>query len=197
MGEEPGGPGISRRGAVGVAGVANGRLARDGRSGVRTTGLTAALGRFMAALGVLAALGVAGVPAMAQTLDDRVYAIAREVMCPVCQGQTVAESGSALAAQMRAEIRRRLLRGESREQIIAYFVEQFGEAALAAPPRRGVSLLLWVGPVAALLVGAVILARALRRWTAAPRRSPEGAAVPPPSEEDLARLRRELREMDG
>lgn len=114
---------------------------------------------------VLAVLAGAAPAAAAPTLEDRVSAIARELMCPVCAGQTVAESNAQLAVQMREEIRARLARGETREQILAYFVGQFGESVLAAPPKRGAGLVLWLTPVAALLIGVVVMLRYLRRIT--------------------------------
>jgi cytochrome c-type biogenesis protein CcmH len=98
-----------------------------------------------------------------------VYAIARELMCPVCGGQTVAESSSQLAVQMRDEIRDRLRAGGTREEIIAYFVGQFGEGVLAAPPARGGALLLWLAPPLALVAGLAILIRFVRRHLAVPR----------------------------
>ncbi len=107
--------------------------------------------------------------AAAQSIEDRVYAIAGELMCPVCGGQTVAESSSQLAVQMRDEIRKRLRAGQSREDIIAYFVGQFGEGVLAAPPARGGGLVLWLAPPLALLAGLVIVIRFVRRHLAAPR----------------------------
>lgn len=112
---------------------------------------------------VLAVLAGAAPAAAAPTLEDRVSAIARELMCPVCAGQTVAESNAQLAVQMREEIRARLARGETREQILTYFVGQFGDAVLAAPPKRGAGLVLWLMPVAALLAGLVVMLRYLRR----------------------------------
>jgi len=117
------------------------------------------------AVTVLLALFLVVPAAAAPTLEDRVDAIARELMCPVCAGQTVAESNSTLAVQMRAEIRARLQRGESREQILAYFVGQFGESVLAAPPKRGAGLLLWLTPVATFAVGILLLIRYLRGMT--------------------------------
>ena len=107
--------------------------------------------------------------ATAQSIEDQVYAIARELMCPVCGGQTVAESSSQLAVQMRDEIRRRLRAGETREQIIAYFVSQFGEGVLAAPPARGSTLLLWLAPPLALIAGIAILVLFVRRHLTVPR----------------------------
>jgi len=129
--------------------------------------------RLLCAAALIVALAGPAPAAVPPTLDDQVDAIARALMCPVCAGQTVAESNSPLAARMRAEIRQRLQRGETREQILAYFVSQFGEAVLAAPPRRGAGLVLWLAPVAAFAVGLWAMVRFLRRTirpsTPAPR----------------------------
>lgn len=118
------------------------------------------------ACALLVALLAGSVPAAAApTLEDQVDAIAGELMCLVCEGQTVAESNSPLAIQMRTQIRERLAAGESREQILAYFVSQFGESVLAAPPKRGVGLALWLAPIVAFAVGLMVMARYLRRIT--------------------------------
>lgn len=144
-----------------------------------------------AALLLLAAVSAA---ARADTLDDRVYAIAGRLMCPVCAGQTVAESDSAVAREMRAVIRAKLLAGETPQAILNFFVGQFGESVLAEPPRRGLSLLLYLGPAAGLAGGLAIAVLCIRGWTA---RAGRGAAGPaPPSaggaDADRARLEREL-----
>ena len=69
--------------------------------------------------------------ARADTLDDRVYAVARQLMCPVCAGQTVAESDSAVAREMRDVIRAKLQAGETPAAILNFFVGQLGEGVLA------------------------------------------------------------------
>lgn len=117
------------------------------------------------ALLALAVLIASVAPLRAQTLDDRVYAVARQLMCPVCAGQTVAESDSSLAGEMRAVIRQKLVEGATGDEILRYFVSQFGEGVLAEPPRRGMGILLYVGPFLALALGLVIAAVYIRRWT--------------------------------
>jgi cytochrome c-type biogenesis protein CcmH len=102
----------------------------------------------------------------AQTLDDRVYAVARQLMCPVCQGQTVAESDSTLAAEMKTIIRQKLEAGETPDQILRYFVDQFGDGVLAEPRPRGAGFLLYLAPPLALAAGVAIAAAAIRRWRA-------------------------------
>jgi cytochrome c-type biogenesis protein CcmH len=138
---------------------------------------------------LLIAVTSAGIAA--PTLDDQVYAIARDLMCPVCAGQTVAESNSQLAQQMRDIIRQRLQQGQSREEIIAYFRTQFGDGVLAAPPARGGGLILWVAPILAVLAGALLLQRFVRRNMAAPRRAP-----PPPTAAEAEEIQRDLRSLD-
>jgi cytochrome c-type biogenesis protein CcmH len=141
----------------------------------------------------VAAVVVCVAAAWAATLDDRVYAVARQLLCPVCQGQTVAESDATVAQEMRAIIRQKLEAGESPDEILRYFVGQFGEGVLAEPPRRGVSWLLYLGPVAALAAGFAIAAATIRRW--APGR---GAARPaPPAPLDPADLDRLARDLDA
>jgi len=116
-----------------------------------------------AAAALLACLCLAS-GAGAATLDDRVYAVARRLMCPVCVGQTVAESDSALAREMKAIIRQKLEAGESPDQILDYFVGQFGERVLAEPRAGGAAFVLYLGPPLALIIGVGIAAIYIRRW---------------------------------
>jgi cytochrome c-type biogenesis protein CcmH len=129
-------------------------------SGARPERLTSA----WSAAAVLAVFLLA-VAARGQSLDDRVYAVSRQLMCPVCAGQTVAESDAAVAREMRAIIRQKLAAGETPDEILQYFVAQFGDGVLAEPPRHGLSVILYLGPLLALAGGLVIAAVFIRRWT--------------------------------
>lgn len=113
----------------------------------------------------IAALLGSVVPGMgrAQDLDARAQAIAARLRCPVCQNESVADSPSELAAQMRALIRDRLARGESEEQIVAYFVDRYGPWILLEPPRRGLLWVVWLTPAVALAAGTAVAAAYLRR----------------------------------
>lgn len=102
--------------------------------------------------------------AHADPLDDETRRIAKQLQCPVCSGASVADSPSDLAGQMRSVIRARLQAGESEEQIVAYFVERYGDGVLIEPPRRGIGLAVWLAPFGVLAVGGVLLWRLLRTW---------------------------------
>ncbi|MXW22820.1 MAG: cytochrome c-type biogenesis protein CcmH [Candidatus Dadabacteria bacterium] len=97
----------------------------------------------------------------ADTLEDQIADIAGELMCPVCEGQSVAESNAQLARDMRAVIKTKLLEGNSREEIIDYFVASYGETILASPPPRGFSAILWLLPILSVLIGGAIILRTI------------------------------------
>jgi cytochrome c-type biogenesis protein CcmH len=136
---------------------------------------------------ILVATAAPAQPPAVRVDDQQVYAIASELRCVVCQNLSVADSPSEMANQMRAIVRERLAAGETPAQIRQYFVERYGDWILLAPPRRGFALLVWVAPVAAVLVGLAVAALLMRRWTS--RRRP----APPPVDAAMSeRIRREL-----
>ena len=95
------------------------------------------------------------------TLEDQIADISGELMCPVCEGQSVAESNAQLARDMRAVIKTKLLEGKSKEEIIDYFIASYGETILASPPPRGFSAILWLLPILSVLIGGAIILRTI------------------------------------
>jgi cytochrome c-type biogenesis protein CcmH len=116
------------------------------------------------ALAILAALVVLPVVAHADALDDGVRRIALQLQCPVCEGETVADSPSGLAADMRNVIRTKLVAGESDQQILDEFVASYGDGILTEPPKRGISLGVWVGPLVGVTLGTVLVIALLKAW---------------------------------
>jgi cytochrome c-type biogenesis protein CcmH len=118
--------------------------------------------------------------AASQSLDDQALAIANQLQCPVCENVTVAYSTSTLAGQMRQVIRDKLAQGQTRDQIMQYFVDRYGEAILTQPPKHGLNLLVWILPAAGLLAGLGVLGTGL--WC----RRPLPAKAGPRSEAALS-----------
>lgn len=100
----------------------------------------------------------------ADTLEDQIAEISGELMCPVCEGQSVAESNAQLARDMRAVIKKKLLEGNTKEEIIGYFVLSYGETILASPPPRGFSAILWLLPILSVIIGAAIILRTIHAY---------------------------------
>lgn len=111
--------------------------------------------------------GEADIPAPASpediTLDPRVNAIAKELRCPICQGLSVADSPTDLATQMRSLIAEKLEAGESPQAIKAYFASKYGDWILLKPKREGFTWLVWLLPVAGLIVGGGVIVLFTRR----------------------------------
>ena len=122
------------------------------------------------ALVVLAVLALAA-PALAAgppTLSD----IEDEVVCPTCRS-TLDMSNAPVAERMRAFIRARIAAGDSKAEIKARLIDEFGEGVLAAPPKRGFDLLAWVLPLAGIAGAAVVVGAAARRWARSRREAEE------------------------
>jgi cytochrome c-type biogenesis protein CcmH len=144
---------------------------------------------------VLAALVLAA-PALASEERPTLSELEGEVMCPTCD-TTLDQSSSPIANRMRAFVRERIEAGDSKSEIKAALVDEFGEQVLASPPKRGFNLLAWVLPLVALVAGALVLAVAARRWSRS--REPAAAAAPAaPLDADLERrVDEELRRFDA
>lgn len=131
-----------------------------------------------ARLGVFVlALLLATVGSLASAQDDvfepEVFSIGSELRCPTCVSESVAQSSSAIAREMRVIIQDQLNEGRSRAEILAFFQERYGDWILQSPPARGVLLIVWILPVLAVLVGAGLLVRLVRRWRLAADEMPE------------------------
>lgn len=95
---------------------------------------------------------------------DEVNAIASNLYCPVCANVPLDACGTAACAQWRQQIADLLTQGKSAQQIYDYFAEQYGPSVLAAPPARGLNWLVYILPPLGVLLGAVLLWRALAAW---------------------------------
>ncbi|MEO3931069.1 cytochrome c-type biogenesis protein CcmH [Micromonosporaceae bacterium B7E4] len=85
--------------------------------------------------------------------DDRAHRLAAELRCPACQGESVADSRSPIAAAMREAITAQLAQGHSPDEVRSYLVQRYGVEVLTMPPPRRWGLLLWAVPVLALGAG--------------------------------------------
>ncbi len=93
----------------------------------------------------------------------RFQALTRELRCPKCQNQDLADSNAPIAGDLRREIQRLMAAGRSDEEIIAHLEQRYGEFIRYRPPFEGRTLLLWLLPGLALLAGAGLLLVLTRR----------------------------------
>lgn len=122
--------------------------------------------------------------------EKRLQALSAELRCLVCQNQTIADSNAELAVDLRREIRTMIAAGQSDQQIIDFMVARYGDFVLYRPPVKGITLLLWGGPIVLLLLGVFVLQRYLRQRA---RRLSETETL---SEADARRAEALLQEVD-
>jgi cytochrome c-type biogenesis protein CcmH len=88
---------------------------------------------------------------------DRVEAIGERIKCPVCQGESIANSPSQLARDMMAVVEQRVAEGESDQAIIDELLASYSGAVLLDPPASGWTLVLWLAPILALGGGVAVI----------------------------------------
>lgn len=107
-----------------------------------------------------------------RSTDERVEDIGRGVRCPTCAGQAVATSDAPAAKAIRSQIRTDVDAGRSDDTIRARLTSSYGDSILLNPPRSGFAGLVWVVPVAVVILAFGGLALAFRRWEREPPSGP-------------------------
>ena len=160
--------------------------------------------RYSLLLFLLLSLAVVVLPAGAQETitDDEVNAVARDLYCPVCENTPLDVCPTQACQDWRDEIRTQLAQGKSEEEIQQYFVERYGARVLAEPPREGFNQIVWLLPIVAVVIGAILFGIYLNNLR---KQGDEGtidmeqstAPVPPPAadeDEYISRVEKEVRE---
>ncbi len=94
---------------------------------------------------------------------ERYQALTKELRCPKCQNQDIADSNAPIAADLRREIFRMLGEGKSNQQIVDFMVDRYGDFVRYKPALSSRTWLLWFGPGLLLASGFVVLAVIVRR----------------------------------
>lgn len=94
---------------------------------------------------------------------ERFRELTKELRCPKCQNQDIADSNAPIAADLRKEIFRMLGEGKDNQQIIDFMVDRYGDFVRYKPALTSKTAVLWFGPAGLLLGGIVIIAVIIRR----------------------------------
>ncbi len=105
------------------------------------------------------------------TIEERGNALDRQLICPICPGETIDQAQVQLAKDMRKLLREKLAAGEDESEIKDFFVEKYGVSVLASPPASGFNLLIWLVPpvgLAGALVALYLILKEMRRRKSVP-----------------------------
>jgi len=143
------------------------------------------------ALALVAVALALAAPALAGSRPSAA-AIETKLVCPVCH-ETLDQSTSLQAQEMKVEIRRRIAQGWTEKQILDEMVANFGPGVLSTPSKHGFDLLAWLLPLGGAMAGVVVLGFGARYWV----RTPAGPSPPALDPEIERRIDEELQRFDG
>ena len=95
--------------------------------------------------------------------EIRFNALNKELRCPKCQNQNLADSNSPIAADLRREVYDMLQQGKADMEIIDFMVSRYGEFVLYRPRVSSLTYILWYGPAGLLIIGVIVVVLVLRR----------------------------------
>lgn len=96
-------------------------------------------------------------------LEKQAEELGRELRCLVCQNESIEDSNADLARDLRVIVRERIAKGETPDQVKQYVVDRYGDYVLLNPPFKASTLVLWLGPFALLVIGALAALAVFRR----------------------------------
>jgi cytochrome c-type biogenesis protein CcmH len=115
---------------------------------------------------------VVAVPARAFTLEEFAFdnpakqaefrGLIDELRCLVCQNESLSASQADLAQDLRREVYEMMRAGKSKAEVVDFLVARYGDFVLYSPPIKPSTYVLWFGPLALGLLGAVVVLRTIR-----------------------------------
>ncbi|AFI87663.1 cystathionine gamma-synthase [Aggregatibacter actinomycetemcomitans] len=102
-------------------------------------------------INVFAAIDVLNFSSPQQEADY--HALTRELRCPQCQNNNIADSNAAIAVDMRAKVFELLQEGKSKQDVVQYMVDRYGNFVTYDPPLTVATIILWIAPFALILCG--------------------------------------------
>jgi cytochrome c-type biogenesis protein CcmH len=90
------------------------------------------------------------------TLEARARHLQRQFRCLICQGESIDDSASSFAVDVRRLVREQMVEGKSDQQIQAFFVARYGDAILMKPPLQPDTWLLWLAPFGVLGIAGTV-----------------------------------------
>jgi len=94
---------------------------------------------------------------IAMASDEREINIYKNIRCLVCQGQSLNDSNSDFAVDLKRVIKKKIINKESDKEIYKYLTERYGDWILFNPPLKINTFLLWGFPLMFALLGGVFI----------------------------------------
>lgn len=111
---------------------------------------------FLLMMSVAAQAAEVGLSFADPAMETRAREMQRQLRCLVCQGESIDESHSELAGDLRQLVRTQMAEGKSDQEIKDFLVARYGDFILMKPPLQTDTLLLWLAPFLVLAGGGAV-----------------------------------------
>ena len=95
-------------------------------------------------------------------VNNKIREISQNVRCLVCQNQSIDESNSELAKDLKILIKEKLINGDSDEEIYGFLKERYGDYILLKPPLNLNTVILWFLPFIVLMFGSILIFKIIK-----------------------------------
>ena len=95
-------------------------------------------------------------------VNNKIREISQNVRCLVCQNQSIDESNSELAKDLKILIKEKLIAGDSDEEIYGFLKERYGDYILLKPPLNLNTVILWFLPFIVLMFGSILIFKIIK-----------------------------------
>ena len=93
--------------------------------------------------------------------EKRYRDLIEDIRCPVCQGQSIGDSNSGLALDLREQVRKMILNNNTNDEIYSFMVQRYGDFVIFKPPIKPVTYMLWFAPFLSLFICLFFLFRSI------------------------------------
>ncbi|WP_423349195.1 cytochrome c-type biogenesis protein [Wolbachia sp. wLmal] len=100
-----------------------------------------------------------------KSMEKRATSLFEIIRCPICSGESLSESGSQIAYDMREAIRKKINDGYTDEEIISELKNSYGNSIIIVPPIKSSTYILWFIPLTTLLIGCFLIQRYISTTT--------------------------------
>ena len=93
--------------------------------------------------------------------EKRYQGLIEDIRCPVCQGQSIGDSNSGLAIDLREQVRKMIINDSTNDEIYSFMVQRYGDFVIFKPPIKPATYMLWFAPFLFLFICLFILFRSI------------------------------------
>ena len=98
-----------------------------------------------------------------ENIEKKAREINKKIRCVVCQSQSIDDSDSVLARDLRMIIKKKLEEGKSEKEITNFLANRYGEFILLKPRFNSKTFFLWLSPIIIILLGIFFIKGVFRK----------------------------------